>query len=78
MARVLVGTVRGVSFYADDSEGLDVSTADDLYGDTIDSEKAQLEATGCTVDKAQLKDGAILCYPDESLDDPRIKAGVGV
>lgn len=78
MARVLVGTVRGINFYADDGEGLDTGTADTLYGDVIDSEKALLEACGCTVDKAQLKDGVILVYPTESLDDPRIRAGVGI
>lgn len=78
MARVLVGQVRGLSFYADDGEGLDTGTADTLYGEVIDHEKARLEACGCTVDKAQLINGAIVVYPDDALDDPRIKAGVGV
>lgn len=72
MARVLVGTVKGLSFYADDSLGLDESSADEQYGARLQELIIELGALGATATIGHLRDnGRIVVWPANQLDDPR-------
>jgi hypothetical protein len=63
-----------LSFYADDSLGLDEAQADTDYGDHVDELAAALNSLGATATIAHLRhpSGRLVVWPADQLDDPRV------